>query len=393
MKTRIAILGSTGSIGCQTLDVALQFPDRLEVVALTARSDFALLREQIARFRPRFAALTQAPPGAETQVESVRLATGEGALVDAATHPDVDLVIVAVVGTAGLAPALAALEAGKNVALATKEALVVGGHLMTAAARASGATILPIDSEHSAIWQCLRGSRGEEVEKIVLTASGGPFHGSSRAEMETADVSAALAHPTWNMGGKITIDSATLMNKGLEVIEARWLFDIPASRIGVVIHRQSIIHSLVYFRDSSVLAQMGVPDMRLPIQYALFYPDRLPNRLDRLDLVESHALTFEAPDLERFPALGLAFHAARQGGSLPAVMSAANEEAVQLFLEGQIRFPEIARRVEKVMEAHETRGLTQNPDLGELLALDSWARRVARNGNAGLNTARAIANE
>jgi 1-deoxy-D-xylulose-5-phosphate reductoisomerase len=371
---RVAILGSTGSIGTQTLDVVDWFPDRLQVVALTARSDAATLRGQVERYRPQFAALSDPPAGAVLETSVGRIRTGPEALVEAASLPEADLVIVCVVGTAGLAPALAALNAGKNVALATKEALVVGGHLMTAAAQASGATILPIDSEHSAIWQALRGNEPGEVEKIVLTASGGPFVDKSRAEMEGASIQNALDHPTWNMGGKITIDSASLMNKGLEVIEAKWLFGIPAEQIEVVVHRQSIIHSLVYFRDSSVMAQMGIPDMRLPIQYSLFYPERLPNPLERLDLVRCRNLTFEAPDLERFPALGLAFQAARVGGSLPGVMSAANEAAVDLFLAGKIPFTQIAERVQKVMEEH--RVLT-DPDLAALLAADAWARETA----------------
>jgi 1-deoxy-D-xylulose-5-phosphate reductoisomerase len=374
MKKRIAILGSTGSIGTQTLDLVDWFPDRLEVAALTARSDAETLAAQARRYRPRFAALSHPAPGADLETGAVPLRTGPEALVEAATLPGVDTVIVAVVGTAGLAPALAALRAGKDVALATKEALVVGGHLMTAAARASGATILPIDSEHSAIWQCLRGNRDEEVERLVLTASGGPFADASRETMAAATVESALNHPTWNMGGKITIDSATLMNKGLEVIEAKWLFGIPASRIEVVVHRQSIIHSLVYFRDSSVMAQMGLPDMRLPIQYSLFYPERLPNRLERLDLVKCRHLTFEAPDLERFPALGLAFRAAEVGGSLPGVLSAANEAAVELFLAGRVPFTQIAERVERVMDAH---AVVPDPGLDELLEIDAWARRAA----------------
>jgi 1-deoxy-D-xylulose-5-phosphate reductoisomerase len=300
--------------------------------------------------------------------------TGPEALIEAATHPDVDTVIVAVVGTAGLAPALAALEAGKDVALATKEALVVGGHLMTAAAKRSGATILPIDSEHSALWQALRGNELAEVEKLVLTASGGPFVDATRQQMAEATVERALDHPTWNMGGKITIDSASLMNKGLEVIEAKWLFGIPAERIDVVVHRQSIIHSLVYYNDSSVMAQMGIPDMRLPIQYSLFYPQRFPNMLERLDLVRCGTLTFEAPDRDRFPALGLAFRSAATGGSLPCVMSAANEAAVDAFLAGKIPFPQIAERVERVMDAH---AVLQDPGLEALLEADRWARQAA----------------
>jgi 1-deoxy-D-xylulose-5-phosphate reductoisomerase len=331
----------------------------------------------VEKYQPKIAALSEPPAGTvlETAVGPIR--TGADALIEAATLPEADLVIVSVVGTAGLAPALAALEAGKNVALATKEALVVGGHLMTAAAKKSGATILPIDSEHSAIWQCLRGNRAEEVERLVLTASGGPFVDASREVMQQATVQNALNHPTWNMGGKITIDSATLMNKGLEVIEAKWLFGIPASRIDVVVHRQSIIHSLVYFRDSSVMAQMGIPDMRLPIQYSLFYPERLPNRLERLDLVKCQNLTFEAPDLDRFPALGLAFEAAEVAGSLPCVLSAANEAAVDLFLQGHIPFPAIAERVERAMRAHE---VAPEPGLEELLQIDAWAREQVLKG-------------
>jgi len=372
--TRIALLGSTGSIGTQTLDIVDWFPDRLEVVALTARSDAETLRGQVERYRPKLAALSDPAPGTQLDTSAGRIRTGADALIEAATLPEADLVIISVVGTAGLAPALAALEAGKNVALATKEALVVGGHLMTAAARKSGATILPIDSEHSAIWQCLRGNQGREVERITLTASGGPFVDKSREAMEQATIQNALNHPTWNMGGKITIDSATLMNKGLEVIEAKWLFDIPASRIDVVVHRQSIIHSLVYFQDSSVMAQMGIPDMRLPIQYSVFYPERLPNQLERLDLVKCCNLTFEAPDLDRFPALGLAFQAAEVGGSLPCVLSAANEAAVDLFLNGQIPFTGIAERVKRAMDAHT---VVANPKLDELLQIDAWARQTA----------------
>src|SRR5207248_7258022 len=254
-------------------------------------------------------------------------------------------------------------------ALATKEALVVGGHLMTAAAGKSGAAILPIDSEHSAIFQCLQGSRPEEVERIILTASGGPFVDVPLDRLEAMSPEQALKHPTWRMGPKITIDSATMMNKGLEMIEARWLFNQPPSHIDVVIHRQSIVHSLVQFRDSSVLAQLGLPDMRLPIQYAIFYPERLPNALPRLDLAAAGTLTFERPDRDRFPALSLAYQAAEKGGALPAVLSAANEEAVRLFLEGKITFGEITRRIARAMERH---ALLACPEFDELLAVDRW---------------------
>ncbi len=376
MKKRIAILGSTGSIGWQVLDVVDQHPDRLEVVALTARTDREGLEKQAARYRPRFVGLTE-PQEPVGEIAGLPVATGPSALTKAATLPEADLVILAVVGTAGLPPSLAALEAGKDVALATKEALVVGGHLMTAAAQRTGAAILPIDSEHSAIFQCLQGSKPEEIERIVLTASGGPFVDTPAADLERMTSEAALQHPIWRMGPKITIDSATLMNKGLEVIEARWLFGVPPSRIGVVVHRQSIIHSLVEFQDSSVLAQLGLPDMRLPIQYALFYPERVANRLPRLSLADARHLTFEEPDRARFRALDLAYQAAEVGGSLPAVLSGGNEEAVDLFLQGRIGFTDIAGRVERAMEAHD---VLRTPSFEDIVEVDAWARRTVRGG-------------
>jgi len=376
---RLAILGSTGSIGEQVLDVVEQFPARLRVVALTARTDQATLRRQLQRARqlaegaPVFAALAEPPADAELHPPEGEIHTGHEALVEAATRDDVDLVIIAVVGMAGLPPALAALEAGKNVALATKEALVAGGELMTAAARRSGAQILPIDSEHSAIFQCLQGSQAPEIREIILTCSGGPFQDTPASELAHVSVAQALRHPNWDMGPKITIDSATLMNKGLEIIEAQWLFGVAPRQVRVVIHRQSIIHSMVEFRDTSVLAQLGRPDMRLPIQYALFYPERLANYLPRLDLLEAAKLTFEPPDTARFPALDLAYHAAETGGSLPAVMSAANEEAVRRFLAQEIGFLEITRRVADVMERHR---VAEHPTLTDLLDADAWARRA-----------------
>jgi 1-deoxy-D-xylulose-5-phosphate reductoisomerase len=369
MKKRIAILGSTGSIGRQTLDVVAQFPDRLEVVALTAQRDAKALLAQAEQFRPRWLAL--ADPALRDEVPT-RCLVGAEALVEIATLPEVDLVVVAVVGTAGLPPTLAALRAGKDVALSTKEALVVGGQLVMAAAAASGAEVLPIDSEHSAILQCARGSERAEVERITLTASGGPFVDCTREEMACMTPAQALRHPTWRMGPKITIDSATLMNKGLELIEACRLFDLPAECVEVVIHRQSIVHSLVEFRDGATLAQLSPPDMRLPIQYALLYPERPQNELPRLDLPAIGALTFERPDPERFPCLRLARTAAEVGGSLPAVMSAANEEAVGLFLNERIRFGEIAEQIERVMTEHDP---VTEPTLDQLLAADAWARR------------------
>jgi 1-deoxy-D-xylulose-5-phosphate reductoisomerase len=372
MKKRVAILGSTGSIGRQALDVIARFPDRLAVTALTAQRDAATLFEQAAATGARRIALADA--AADTAGAPVPCAEGPEALLEIASAPDVDLVLVAVVGTAGLAPTLAALEAGKDVALSTKEALVTGGHLVMAAA-ASGGRLLPIDSEHSAILQCARGSERSEIEQIVLTASGGPFVDHTAREMAAMTPAEALRHPTWRMGPKITIDSATLMNKGLELIEACWLFDLPPERVDVVIHRQSIVHSLVTFRDGATLAQLSPPDMRLPIQYALLYPERPENDLPRLDLAAIGQLTFERPDEERFPCLRLAREAAAKGGSLPAVLSAANEEAVGLFLQERIPFGELAARIERVMGAHRP---IARPSVSEVLAADGWAREQVR---------------
>jgi 1-deoxy-D-xylulose-5-phosphate reductoisomerase len=379
MKKRIAILGSTGSIGRQALDVIARFGDRLEVAALAAQRDAATLFSQAERFSPRCIAL--ADPNASPEGAPVPCRVGTDALAEIAAGEELDLVLIAVVGTAGLPPTLAALEAGTDVALATKEALVTGGHLVMAAAARTGAKVLPIDSEHSAILQCVRGSERSEIERIVLTASGGPFVDRTRDEMRRMTPGEALRHPTWRMGAKITIDSATLMNKGLELIEACWFFDLPPSRVGVVIHRQSIVHSLVEFRDGATLAQLSPPDMRLPIQYALFYPERPENDLPRLDLPAIGKLTFEAPDMTRFPCLRLARQAAEAGGSLPAVMSAANEEAVGLFLNERIRFDEIAVYTEEAMAAHKA---SRSPSLEAVLEADAWARSYVHAKGGGL---------
>jgi 1-deoxy-D-xylulose-5-phosphate reductoisomerase len=383
-RVRVALLGATGSIGRQTLEVADAHPDRIEVVAMTARSDAPALAAAARGRTPRCLGLAD-PEGDLSPLAGLGAAVSRGpdALIAAATHPEVDVVVVGVVGTAGLPPTLAALEAGKTVALATKEALVVGGHLVMAAARSSGrgAAVLPIDSEHSALLQCLThqgwvpGAAPEEVEAILLTASGGPFVDTPRERMEAMTPQEALRHPTWRMGPKITIDSATLMNKGLEVIEARWLFGVSPSRIQIVVHRQSIVHSMVQFRDGAIVAQLGCPDMRLPIQYALLYPERPESPWPRLDLLRAGALTFEAPDPERFPCLSLAYRAAEEGGSLPAVMSAANEEVVGLFLAGKIGFADISRRIRQVMDAHANE---PSPSLDAVLRADAWARRAAR---------------
>jgi len=376
LQRRVALLGATGSIGRQTLAVADALPDRLEIVTMTARSDAPALAAAARGRSPRYLGLAD-PEADLAPLAGLGAGAGRGpdALIAAATHPEVDVVVVAVVGTAGLPPTLAALEAGKRVALATKEALVVGGHLVMAAARRAAAAVLPIDSEHSAILQCLRGAAPEEVEAILLTASGGPFVEVPLDRMERLTPPEALRHPTWRMGPKITIDSATLMNKGLEVIEARWLFDVSPSQVQVVVHRQSIVHSMVQFRDGAILAQLGCPDMRLPIQYALLYPERPESPWPRLDLMRAGALTFEAPNRERFPCLSLAYRAAEEGGSLPAVMSAANEEVVGLFLAGKIGFTDIPRRIGRVMDAHENQ---PSPSLDAVLRADAWARRAAR---------------
>jgi 1-deoxy-D-xylulose-5-phosphate reductoisomerase len=375
-RRRVALLGATGSIGRQTLEVADAHPDRLEMVAMTARSDAPALAAAARGRSPRCLALAD-PEADLASLAGLGAAVGRGpdALLAAATHPEVDVVVVGIVGTAGLPPTLAALEAGKTVALATKEALVVGGHLVMAAARRTGAPVVPIDSEHSAILQCLRGTTPDEIEAIFLTASGGPFVDAPLDQMERLTPEQALRHPTWRMGPKVTIDSATLMNKGLEVIEARWLFDLSPSQVQVVVHRQSIVHSMVQYRDGAILAQLGCPDMRLPIQYALLYPERPASPWPRLDLMRAGALTFEAPDGERFPCLALAYRAAEAGGSLPAVMSAANEEVVGLFLAGKIGFTEIPRRIGQVMDAHVNQ---PSPSLDTVLRADAWARQAAR---------------
>jgi 1-deoxy-D-xylulose-5-phosphate reductoisomerase len=353
--TNIAILGSTGSIGRSTLEVVASFPDRFRVTYLTAHRNLDLLHEQIRHFRPRGVVVMQ-----ESHVASLRktvgsntevLCGGDG-LMDIVHRSDVDLVMNALVGFAGMRPTLAALEAGKSVALANKEALVVAGELIMRIVREKNVRLLPVDSEHSAILQCLQGENISSVRRLILTASGGPFLTFPLERLETVTVTEALNHPTWKMGNKITIDSATLMNKGLEVIEAFWLFGLPPESIDVVIHPQSIIHSMVEFMDGSVKAQMGLPDMKLPIQYALMYPDRPAAAHRRLDLPELGQLTFQQPDLRRFPCLALAFRALTMGGTAPAVLNAANEVAVQFFLEGRIPFNAIATIIEDALTAH-----------------------------------------
>ena len=366
---RLAISGSTGSIGQQTLEVVRSYGDRFQVIGLGAGRNLPLLERQIEEFQPKLVSI------AETDLtQSLRRPEYELVSLDAlASHPDVDLVVIAISGKAGLGPTLAAIEAGKSIALATKEVLVMAGEIVTAAARRRGMEILPIDSEPSAIWQCLRGEE-QRVARLILTASGGPFRQFSHEQLATVTLQQALEHPTWKMGKKITIDSATMMNKGFEVIEAHWLFDVPMEKIEAVVHPQSIVHSFVEFVDGSTKAQLSPPDMRLPIQYALFYPERPPSELPRLDFSNIGPLTFEAPDLERFPCLRLALEAGQEGGTYPAVLSAADEAAVELFLEQRIGFPDIATLVEDTLEQHQ--GIP-HPSLEEILAADAWARERA----------------
>ena len=353
MRRKIAILGATGSIGKSTLDLVERNPERFEVVAVTAATNSEALADIARRTGAKFAAV--ADEGQLTDLQerlsstNCRTAAGEGALIEAAGSA-ADLVIAAIVGCAGLRPVMAAVEAGKTVALANKEALVTAGSLMTEAASKSGATILPVDSEHNAIFQCLACSSKDSISKIILTASGGPFRTASAETIRDATPAQAVAHPNWSMGAKISVDSATMMNKGLELIEAHHLFSVPSDRIEIVIHPQSVVHSLVEFADGSVLAQLGSPDMRIPIAYALAWPQRMPTPAQRLDLPAIARLDFEAPDLERFPALKLAREALEKGGAAPIVLNAANETAVARFLRGSIGFTDIARLVERALE-------------------------------------------
>jgi len=369
---RLAILGSTGSIGRQTLDIVRAMPERFKVVGLAAGKNIDLLAQQVDEFRPEF--ICCSPATNQENDKRAGLTSAGGTFVsleDMACHPDVDMVVIATSGTAGLSATLAVAKAGKNIALANKESLVAAGGIITAAAGKSGARILPVDSEHSAIWQCLNGEK-QGVRQIILTASGGPFRDYSEAEMMEVTAGQALKHPSWRMGKKVTIDSATLMNKGLEIIEAHWLFSMPFDDIRVLLHPQSIVHSMVEFIDGSVKAQLSYPDMRLPIQYALCYPDRVANPdLPVIDFGSLEQLTFEHPDPVKFPCLRLAVEAGRNGGTCPAVLCAADEAAVDLFLAGRIRFTDIARLVERVLEEHEK---IAHPDMEEIIAVGDRAR-------------------
>jgi 1-deoxy-D-xylulose-5-phosphate reductoisomerase len=377
---RLAVLGATGSIGVTTLGLVEKFPDRFEAVALAGGRNIERLADQVRRFGPLVVA-TADETGARELRDRVpdyegEIVPGMEGLNRVATAESADLVISALVGALGLEPTLRAIGAGKDVALANKEVLVVAGELVCAEAAGSGVNVFPLDSEHNAIYQAMHGHDKTEVRRIILTASGGPFLHTPRLELESVTLEQALQHPTWRMGNKITIDSSTLMNKGLEVIEAHWFFDMPAEQIDVVVHPQSIVHSLVEYIDGSVLAQLGIPDMAVPISYILGYPQRLPmDHLPGLDLVSAGKLEFYQPDLERFPCLGLAYESLRQRGSVPAVLNAANEVTVQAFLDGKIAYLDIPRILEAVIGRHER---VEHADLAQLLDADEWARGAAR---------------
>jgi 1-deoxy-D-xylulose-5-phosphate reductoisomerase len=373
----VVLLGSTGSIGTSTVKVAEDLPDRIRLLGLAAGNNITLLLEQARKHRPEAISINNPEKardlgkffGAATQVYS-----GDEGLIKLATLPSADIVLIAIVGTAGLKPALAAIRAGKDIAIASKEILVMAGEIVMSEARKHGVRVLAVDSEHSAIFQCLDGKPSNSVRKLWLTASGGPFRNTPKEEFPNITVERALKHPSWVMGKKITIDSATLFNKGLEMIEARWLFDIGMERVGVLVHPQSIVHSMVEFVDGALLAQLSTPDMCLPIQYALTYPDRAPSERVQTNFAKLGNLTFEEPDAERFPALTLARRAGEVGGTLPAVLNAANEVAVEAFVNGKINFPQITEIVRRTMEVHQ---VVLHPTLEQILEADAWARREA----------------
>lgn len=371
----VVVLGSTGSVGCSTLEV-IRSSANLRVFALSAHTRLSAALDQCRQYRPQYLVATNESAAKQFSTADLpaetQLLVGEQAVETIVARPEVDIVVSAIVGSAGLRGSWAAIEAGKQVALANKETLVVAGALVKELARRKRATLIPVDSEHSAIFQALQAGRGEDLEKIILTASGGPFLRYSPEELANVTVQQALQHPTYNMGPKITIDSATMLNKALEIIEARWLFDVPSDRIEVVIHPQSVVHSMVEFRDGSTIAQLSPPDMRLPIQYALTYPERTPSVVDRIDWTQLQKLTFEPPNLERFPAISLGHEVAEQGGTAGAVLNAAKEKAVQLFLDGELAFHEIVDACQEVLNHHT---FDANPSLDDLFAVDRWARK------------------
>jgi 1-deoxy-D-xylulose-5-phosphate reductoisomerase len=370
----VVLLGSTGSIGTSTIKVAEDLPDRIRLVGLGAGNNVDLLLEQTRKHRPEAISINDPAKAEELRNKlgsAADISSGPDGLVKLATMPGVDIVLIAIVGTAGLRPALAAIRAGKDIAVASKEILVMAGEIVMSEARKHGVRVLAVDSEHSAIFQCLDGKPSDSVRKLWLTASGGPFRTTPKEEFANITVERALKHPSWVMGRKITIDSATLFNKGLEMIEARWLFDIEMERVSVVVHPQSVVHSMVEFVDGSMLAQLSTPDMCLPIQYALTYPDREPNDRVQTNLAKLGSLTFEEPDLERFPSLQLARKAGEAGGTLPAVLNAANEMAVEAFVNRRINFPQISESVRRTMDKHK---VVSHPTLDQILEADTWAR-------------------
>ena len=378
---KISILGSTGSIGKQTLDVVRANKDKFEVVAISANSSVDLLLEQIKEFKPKYVAVYDEVScmKLKSMIPSdinIEILSGMEGLKAISSLDEIDVLLTAIVGMIGLLPTLCAIRNGKDIALANKETLVCAGSLVMSEAKKHNVNILPVDSEHSAIFQCLNGEKNKEIEKIILTASGGPFRGKKKQDLLHITKNEALKHPNWSMGRKISIDSSTLMNKGLEVIEAKWLFGVDYNDIDVVVHPQSIIHSMVQFIDSSVMAQLGCPDMRLPIQYALTYPDRSVNDFERLDLAKLATLTFENPDLETFPCLKLAYETLKMGGTYSAALNSANEVLVSEFLEDKIGFYDIPYYIEKTLEAHDS---IENPTLEEILEVDKWSRDFVKN--------------
>jgi len=377
MKKGITILGATGSVGRNALAVIDSLRDDYRIVGLTAHSNASLLRELIDRFRPRYAAIVDEHQARALQSDcpvGTKVLGGPEGVLTVAAASEAQIVVSAIVGAAGLRPVLAAIREERTIALANKEPLVMAGGIITSLAEENGVTLMPVDSEHSAIFQCISGDRDQRIQRIILTASGGPFYDRDVEELQRVTPEQALEHPTWNMGAKISVDSATLMNKGLEVIEARWLFGVPVEKIEVVIHPTSIVHSMVEFVDGSIIAQLSKSDMKLPIQYALTYPERRPSQVESLNLTEVSPLEFSAPSCDKFPCLGLAYEAARRGGTMPAVLNAANEVAVKEFLEGRLRFCDIAAVIQHVMSEHEP---VAEPTLDEIFAAETWAREHA----------------
>lgn len=381
MKSQsIAILGSTGSIGTQTLEIAREYKN-INITSISAFSNINLLEAQAREFSPKLVCVVDEEKAAELKIRlsdtDIKVVGGKGGLSEAATLNDVKTVVTGVVGISGLKPTLDAIKAGKNIALANKETLVTGGHIVMNEAKKHGVKILPVDSEHSAIFQSLQGMNSQrEIKRILLTASGGPFFGKSAEELTKITPEQALAHPNWDMGAKVTIDSSTLVNKGLEMIEAKWLFDTEIDNIKVLIHRQSVLHSAVEFTDNAVIAQLGAPDMKLPIQYALTYPERLPMHGNELDLIKYCSLTFDEPDTKTFYALELAKQAGKRGGNLPTVFNSADEAAVELFLKGRISYPEISERIQYATEQTE---FIENPSLDEIFETDAYVRETVYN--------------